>query len=420
MKITLSSPDGIGDFILRLPLINALQEAGHVLQLFMRQPAADLAGFVLAGTEIQIIRQDPYHQSTKRQTNPFKAEHQAIRRFRPDVYAAALFHLNFFDQVWIERGHGEERLAGFSCDEDFWSSGTTCDPRDLARQFAISVPVGAGIPELEKNRRLAEALLGRSVESVTPRLEPSPASLGEARGLLKQHGLKEGSYWITCVGTRPGVDAKDWGEKNWMNFFGGPLLDQPLLFLGNPKESASIERILADLPPGPRRVNLAANPPEIAISLALIALSAGYVGRDSGVMHMAAAVGRPVLAVFGGGHWGRFLPVAKSGVVVTQDWPCRGCEFCCAHDGADCIRGVPLSAMTDAWRILRSDPPDGLQTIEVPMPAECLEDAARTASRRYARVTQEFARWKNDQERPVNWLDALGLRLRSLARKKHR
>ena len=43
MKITMSSPDGLGDFVLRIPMIRALQDAGHQVQLFLRQPAAALA-----------------------------------------------------------------------------------------------------------------------------------------------------------------------------------------------------------------------------------------------------------------------------------------------------------------------------------------------------------------------------------------
>lgn len=418
MKITVSSPDGLGDFILRLPMLTALRDAGHILQLLMRRPAADLAAFVFPDAEIHLIGPDPYHPATRKKTNPFKAEHRAIHCFGPDVYVAALFHLNFFDQIWIERGNRGGRLAGFTCNEDGWSSNTTCHPLELSRQFSIAVPVTRDLPEVEKNHLLTNAMLERIVDPVAPHLEPSPAAFGDARALLHRHGLREGGYWIACVGTRKGIDAKDWGEKNWMKFFDEALSGRALLFLGNPKESPSVDRIRNGMSSGSQTVSLAADPPAIPLSLALIALSAGYVGRDSGVMHMAAAMGRPLLAIFAGGHWGRFLPVTKSGVVVTQDWPCRGCEFCCAHDDAQCIRSVPMSTMIAGWHILQNQSSDGLRVLEIPLPAEQYEKIARVASRKYAKVFQEFERWKSDQQRPINGLDALGIRLRLWARKK--
>ena len=39
MKITISSPDGLGDFILRVPMLRALGDRGHALQMFLRRPA---------------------------------------------------------------------------------------------------------------------------------------------------------------------------------------------------------------------------------------------------------------------------------------------------------------------------------------------------------------------------------------------
>jgi len=409
MRLSISSPDGLGDFILRLPLIEAWRGAGHELQLLMRRPAADLAAYVFPEVEIVLIARDPYHPATRQRTNPFPAEHRAIRRFRPDLYVAPLFNLSFFDQVWLEQNRG--RAAGFESAEKFWASGATCDPHELARRFAPKVRVEAGRPEIEKNQRLAEALLGREVSPFTPRLAANEPVLAAARALLARAGLAEGRYWITCVGNRPGVDAKDWGEGNWKEFFSS-VPGEPLVFLGNPKESASIDRIRETLPVP--SVNFAAEPPEIPVSLGLVALSAGYLGRDSGVMHLAAALDKPLLAVFGAGHGRRFLPMAKSGVVVTPDCPCRGGDFFCAHGGVPCIREIPQTLMREAWEVLRSGP-DGLKVLEARLPADGLENLAREASLKYSQAVQEWQRWKDHEARPTGWLDTLGRRLRRLA-----
>lgn len=333
-------------------MIRALLGAGHELQLFLRRPAADLAAAVFPGVEMVEISADPYDAGTRRKKNPFRNEHRAIKHFRPDLYVASLFALNFFDEVWFEQDRCQVPVAGLSTGESFWPSGTIADPARLAEGFRINVKVPVALPELEKNRLLGSAILGIDLPVEPPRLEPGTEALAASREILRRHGLSEGGYWIACVGGRSGLVMKDWGEENWRQFFSDviPGGDRPVLFLGNPKESGSIERIRVG---GFRSVNLAMEPPPIPVSLALISLSAGYVGRDSGVMHLAAAAGRPVLAAFAGGHWGRFLPGA-SAVAVTCSVPCRGCDFACPFDRPYCIRDIGLPLMIRAWQRLPS------------------------------------------------------------------
>jgi heptosyltransferase-2 len=54
-----------------------------------------------------------------------------------------------------------------------------------------------------------------------------------------------------------------------------------------------------------------------------------FVGNDSGVMHIAAAVGTPVVALFGPSNyraWGPWDPGGRS-VVVSADLPCLPCFY---------------------------------------------------------------------------------------------
>ena len=412
MNITISSPDGLGDFVLRIPLLRALLDDEHRLQLFMCRPAADLARELFPGTDIQLIGQDPYQPATKRRQHPFRAEHRAIREFQPDLYVAALFHLNFFDQVWLEHGRPRIKVIGFSTKESYRPAETTCEQAELVRQFDRVVEVPVDLPELEKNRLLAAAILGRDLPLVRPEITPSPTALSQARDLLAQHGLEEGKFWVSCVGARPGLVMKDWGEKNWTAFFRQAMSDYKIAFVGNTKEWASVERIRQELPDS---VNLAEKPPELGVSLAVCALSAGYVGRDSGIMHLAAATGRPVFAIFGAGHWGRFFPATQRGVIVAQDWPCRGSNFHCPHDEPYCIRNVPPDLALEGWRMLQAGEIRGLRILEAPLDQSLLPQIARTASLEFAKLTQESRRRELAQSRPKNLLDAIGLRIRTWA-----
>lgn len=352
-------------------MIRALLESGHELQLLMRRPALDLAETVFPKVRLLEIGADPYHPDTRRKKNPFRAEQSAIRDFGPDLYVAPLFALNFFDEVWFEYDRWQVPVAGFSTRDAFWPSGTIADPAVLSENFRIRVEVPVALSELEKNRLLGTAILGRDLPAASPGLVPGEESSQAAQELLGVHGLTGGGYWIACVGSRSGLAMKDWGEDNWRNFFQAviPSDGRPVVFLGNPKEWASIERIRAG---SFRSINLAGHPPPIPVSLALAAMSCGYVGRDSGVMHMASAVGKPVLAVFSGGHWGRFLPSSGPAAVVTQAMSCRQCDFACPHARPHCISSITPDTMFAGWsrlataekvEVIEQAPSDGEDTI---------------------------------------------------------
>lgn len=373
-----------------MPLLEALLDAGHKLQLVMRPPAADLARELFAETEVLVLERDPFHAETKKLKQPFRRELAEIRRFGPDFYVAAAFQLNFFDEIF-SREMTKVRTAGFTCAEDFWPSDTVIDPRELAARFGICVPVPTALSEGQKNLQLAQALTGAAPSRVAPR-GPSPGSLQQAKDLLAAHGLLGGDFVVVCAGSRPGLVMKDWGEANWSALLGkiGADTEQTFVFLGNPKEAASVSRLCEALPPRVRRVNLANDPPPVGVSYALVSLASAYLGRDSGIMHLAAAAGLPLLAVFAGGHWPRFLPEAQRGIILTREAPCRGCNFYCPFPEPWCVKTVPVEAVARGWRELPGA--EGLQTIELSAGEQWLSMARDLDVPSYARERAEAAR----------------------------
>src|SRR4249920_2401903 len=96
MRITISSPDGLGDFVLRMPFFEALRDAGHDLQIFMRPPALELAAAGLPAARIEKISEDPYARLVRFRRNPFALEVKKIVAFAPDLLVIALFQHSFF------------------------------------------------------------------------------------------------------------------------------------------------------------------------------------------------------------------------------------------------------------------------------------------------------------------------------------
>jgi predicted lipopolysaccharide heptosyltransferase III len=90
---------------------------------------------------------------------------------------------------------------------------------------------------------------------------------------------------------------------------------------------------------------------------ALATRSQLFVGNDSGIAHIAAAVGTPSVVIFGSSniaHWRPWNRVAAE--VVFEEMPCQPCHgyFCEKFAQPECILRVPVSrAIAAIERVLR-------------------------------------------------------------------
>jgi ADP-heptose:LPS heptosyltransferase len=422
MRITISSPDGMGDFVLRLPLFEALSEAGHDLQIFMRPPALELAAALVPAARIEKIREDPYARLVRFRRNPFTSELKRIAAFAPDLFVIGLFQHSFFEEICLSKLPKRLRVAGFRSADAFWGTLANTAPEELARRFAMWVEVGAGIPEQEKNRLLASAILRTPVPKRRIKIAPPQAAIDDARSILGRLSIGEGEYWVVCAGSRPGLEIKDWGEANWIAALSQIASETkaPFLFLGNEAEAPSIERIRSGLPKDSRHFNLAANPPSILAALGIIGLSAGFVGRDSGPMHLAAASQRPILAISSGWHWGRFFPETDGAVIVSREVPCQGCLGYCHLPEPLCVRRVTVQQFLDGWKLLRSSQVHETRIVEIPMDADLSQEIVESAHLRFPSLAHEARRQIFESGRAVSLLDSAGFAMRALARRNYR
>ncbi len=95
-----------------------------------------------------------------------------------------------------------------------------------------------------------------------------------------------------------GAERKNWPEARWASLL--DLLvrqtDFDLLLVGGEAEVERLQRLGAALPPARARVAQSLPLPALA---ALLANCSAFVGHDSGISHLAAAVGLPGLVLWG-------------------------------------------------------------------------------------------------------------------------
>lgn len=113
-----------------------------------------------------------------------------------------------------------------------------------------------------------------------------------------------------------------------------------------PHENALLENLVSRS--SVRVVTLDLSLPEVT---ALAARSQLFVGNDSGIAHIAAAVGTPSVVVFGSSniaHWRPWNSAAAE--VVFEQMPCQPCHgyFCEKFPQPECILRVPVTRVTAA------------------------------------------------------------------------
>jgi heptosyltransferase-3 len=86
---------------------------------------------------------------------------------------------------------------------------------------------------------------------------------------------------------------------------------------------------------------------------ALAARARLFIGNDSGIAHIAAAVGTPSVVIFGSSnvaHWRPWAGEAVPAEVVREELPCQPCPgYTCAEFAApECIRRVSVSRVLEA------------------------------------------------------------------------
>jgi ADP-heptose:LPS heptosyltransferase len=75
------------------------------------------------------------------------------------------------------------------------------------------------------------------------------------------------------------------------------------------------------------------------------------LGADAAAIHIAIALGKPTVAVLGGGHFGRFLPWGgEANRIAIRQLECYGCDWTCIHETVRCVLEISPSVVAAELR----------------------------------------------------------------------
>lgn len=184
------------------------------------------------------------------------------------------------------------------------------------------------------------ALLGWTGVPVSDRPRTHLAVTAEAAASVDRQLSKE-SRPIALIHPAAAFATKQWATKNFARvaeYVTERGLAPVAIVAPNEQEIIKALRDAASAPIASLDLSL----PEVA---ALAARSQIFVGNDSGIAHIAAAVGTPSVVIFGSSNIAHWSPWNKAAAeVVYEVMPCQPCHgyFCEKFPQPECILRVPV------------------------------------------------------------------------------
>jgi heptosyltransferase-3 len=187
---------------------------------------------------------------------------------------------------------------------------------------------GVGVHAVDQYFRPLAAV-GVPMRTRSVRLDPGAAALESARARLAAAGVDRVRPLVVC---HPGASA---ANKCWPIAELAAACDYleetegaRVLLLGGPREADDLAAIRSAMRSRPAVIEETLPLRELAAVLAEADL---FFGQDSGPMHVAAAVGTPVVALFGASSPAQWSPLGEGHTVLRPSMPCAPCvspELC--------------------------------------------------------------------------------------------
>ena len=167
--------------------------------------------------------------------------------------------------------------------------------------------------------------LGFDAPTSLPRITVTEATRRRARRVFDDSGIAEGG---TIVGFAPGAAygyAKRWPPDRVAQVVTRVVRERgaSCVLVGAGPDREAGRAIESTLPPDVRVVNLIGRT-DLRLLIGVLAACRAFVSNDSGAMHLAAAAGVPVTAIFGPTNERATAPAGDHDVILHQVF-CRPC-----------------------------------------------------------------------------------------------
>lgn len=331
-RVLLIKSSSLGDVIHCLPAVSDLSRQIPDLSLdwVIEDSLADVARLHPAVTQVVPVRLRYWRRhllaaDTWREFGAFRSRVGAVRYDR------------IIDAQGLIRSAMLARLAkGVHCGYDADSVREPPASLFYDRKFEAGVTLHA----VERMRRLVGQAMGYDV--------PAELDYGIRTAGVRPQWLSDRPYLVGLHATARA--DKTWAEDHWVELAGRAAAKGLSIVLpwGSEPERQRAQRIAAVSP-------MAVVPPALGFAdlAALLAGAAAVVGVDTGLTHLASAVGAPVVAIYAA-SWSEFNGVMGPGFVANLGGP--GTPPSVNEVWAQTLAAIKSGRKDGAWRAEAADP----------------------------------------------------------------
>lgn len=187
-----------------------------------------------------------------------------------------------------------------------------------------------------------------------PRLEVDADSIADT---IERFGLNLGSKVLAvCAGAEFGV-AKQWPAEHYAALVNALIAEGwQAWFFGSKNDGLITESILADVEPAHlEHCRNLAGVTSLGEAIDLLSCADTVVSNDSGLMHVAAALNKPVVALYGSTSPDFTPPLAERVKLLATDIECRPCfKRECPYGHLKCLTELSPALAIDAVKALQS------------------------------------------------------------------
>ncbi len=350
MKILARATNWIGDAVMAIPALESIAKRWPVAEVTVlaRPAVADLYRGQPFAPRLIVYENRGAHGG-------ILGRERLAAALRREKFDTAILLQNASDAAWLAWRAGIRERIGYARDARSWL---------LTR--AIPVPREGEVPPhesyyyLELLRRAGWLEKLPAVDEI--RLQVSVGAKQEARAKLFAAGAQEGRIRIAFAAGAAYGSAKCWAPERYAaladRLIGAYGAD--VILFGAAAEREMAARIASAMQRRPVDLVGATNMAELPALLAACQL---FVGNDSGAMHVAAAVGLPVVGIFGPTDERGTRPVTPRFTLVRHAVSCSPCFLRHCPIDHRCMTRISVEEVFAAARAWR----DGASQDEAPV-----------------------------------------------------
>jgi len=341
MKILIRATNWVGDAVLALPALRAARNKfsdAHIA-IVARPYVADI--YREQGICDELIAYD-----TKAHGG-WRGRELLARELRHRKFDVALLLQNAFDAAWLVWRAGVPERIGYAR-----------DGRSVLLTKAISVPRPGEIPSHEKFYYLELLRRAGWIEALQDdahiSLQVSDAARHRALQTLLEAGVRPSALRVAVGAGASYGSAKCWPPDRFARALNDFLShrDADVILFGTAAEAGVSRAIANELHRPP--IDLTGKT-SIAELPGLLSQCQLFLGNDSGAMHVAAAVGLSVVAVFGPTDPHGTAPVTPRASLVQQKPYCSPCFLRRCPTDHRCMTAVTPEMVEAAMRVRLSE-----------------------------------------------------------------